>query len=198
MSIRSASFEFACVSVCLGGIGISPRAMAEDDQPLALTIEATEQEATEQTDDADVPAADAVEADAVVNDAPDTDTADTETPAQEEASTAATIGKAAGRFTTRERLLRRPYDADILHSTPCSAHEWDGAAIEMSTARRLIFARLVACRKSKSKHDFTCTASLGHDRFAGRKRAGLPQRGRVTGEWNGRDCDCTLMVYAPA
>ena len=78
MSIRSASFALACVSVCLGGIGISPRAMAEDDQPLALTIEATEQEVTEQTDDADAPDTDTA----------DTDTADTESPAQEEASTA--------------------------------------------------------------------------------------------------------------
>ena len=83
MSIRSASFALACVSVCLGGIGISPRAMAEDDQPLALTIEATEQEVTEQTDDADAP-----ETEPADTDTADTDTADTETPAQEEASTA--------------------------------------------------------------------------------------------------------------
>ena len=66
MSIRSAVFALAGVSACLGGIGISPRAMADDDQPLTLTIEATEQDAPEQTDDADAPAADAVEADAVV------------------------------------------------------------------------------------------------------------------------------------
>ena len=83
MSIRSASFALACVSVCLGGIGISPRAMAEDDQPLALTIEATEQEVTEQTDDADAPDTDTADTDTA-----DTDTADTESPAQEEASTA--------------------------------------------------------------------------------------------------------------
>ena len=93
MSIRSTVFALAGVSACLGGIVISPRAMADDDQPLALTIESTEQEATEQTDDADAPAEDAVEADAVVNDAPETDTpatdmAETETPSKEEASTA--------------------------------------------------------------------------------------------------------------
>jgi hypothetical protein len=57
--------------------------MADDDQPLALTIEATEQEATEQTDDADAP-----ETDTADTKPADTDTADTDTPAQEETSTA--------------------------------------------------------------------------------------------------------------
>ena len=104
MSIRSAFFALAGVSACLGGIGISSRSMADDDQPLTLTIEATEQELTEQTDDADAPAADAVEADAVVKDAPTTDataadttttdTPATETPAKEEASTATSTAAA--------------------------------------------------------------------------------------------------------
>ena len=104
MSIRSAFFALAGVSACLGGIGISSRSMADDDQPLTLTIEATEQELTEQTDDADAPAADAVEADAVVKDTPTTDataadttttdTPATETPAKEEASTATSTAAA--------------------------------------------------------------------------------------------------------
>ena len=104
MSIRSAVFALAGVSACLGGIGISQRSMADDDQPLTLTIEATEQELTEQTDDADAPAADAVEADAVVKDTPTTDataadttttdTPATETPAKEEASTATSTAAA--------------------------------------------------------------------------------------------------------
>ena len=48
MSIRSAVFAMASVSMCLGGAGMCPRAMADDEQVPALTIEATEK-----TDDPD-------------------------------------------------------------------------------------------------------------------------------------------------
>jgi hypothetical protein len=88
MSIRSAVFALAGAWVCLGGMGMCPRATADDDQPPVLTLEAPEQ-----TDDpdSDAPAADAVEADAVAKDSPSDDVvedvAETGTAADEESST---------------------------------------------------------------------------------------------------------------
>jgi hypothetical protein len=75
MSIRSAVFALIGGSACLGGMGICPRAMAEEDVSPALTIEATEQ-----TDDP--------ETDAPAGEAVSRDTAATDTPPKKEASTA--------------------------------------------------------------------------------------------------------------
>ena len=65
MSIRSAVFALAGVWVCLGGMGICPRAIADDDQAPLLTLEAPEQ-----TDDpdSDAPATEAGEKDATAAD----------------------------------------------------------------------------------------------------------------------------------
>ena len=95
MSIRSAVFALAGAWVCLGGMGMCPRATADDDQPPVLTLEAPEQ-----TDDpdSDAPAADAVEADAVAKDSPSEDVAEdvaeTDTAGKDEASTATSTAAA--------------------------------------------------------------------------------------------------------
>ena len=120
MSIRSTAFVLAGAWFCLGGMGIIPRAHADEDQAPALTFEATEQTDDPDTDPPateDEPATESTAASTAASTGASTAASTAASPAPEPApapapepaavqstvkSTVQTTGKATGKATTKK------------------------------------------------------------------------------------------------